>query len=631
MPISELNDLALMEELAAQFRVDAIRATTSAGSGHVTSCMSAADLLAVLFGRHLRFDWDDPDSPRNDHLILSKGHAAPLFYAALKSAGVVTDDELTSGYRRFGQRLQGHPSPELPGVDVAMGSLGQGLPDGVGIALAGQYLDRVPYRVWVLCGDGEMAEGSVWEALGRASHYRLSNLIAVIDVNRLGQSGQTELGWHLDKYAERIQAFGALPIVVNGHDLTSIDVAMKVATDNADDGPGTPTVILAKTIKGRGIPEAEDAEGWHAKVLPKDLARQVVQDLGGQRQLHVRGPVPGRYESRPVVAPTEDRERGQEWPAYKLGDEVATREAYGAGLVALGHRDHTVVVLDAEVSNSTHAADFAKVFPDRYFEMYIAEQQMIAAATGLAVRGYRPYASTFAAFLSRAHDFIRMAAISDVDLRIVGSHCGVEIGADGPSQMALEDLGMMRAIHGSTVLCPSDATSTIALVNAMASQGGISYLRTTRGAYPVLYTSDDEFPIGSSRVPRSSPRDEVALIGCGVTVHQCLRAADRLQQSGISARVIDCYSIKPIDVATIVDAARVTSGRMIIAEDHRPEGGLGAAVISALIEGRQADLAVRHLAVRGMPGSGNTTELLHWAGIDAEGITQAALQLLEEW
>jgi transketolase len=614
--------LDTVAELAAQLRVDSIRSTTSAGSGHPTSSMSAADLLAVLVTRHLRYGWDDPHAPANDHLIFSKGHASPLLYAVFKAVGVVSDDELMTGYRRFGQRLQGHPTPVLPWVDVATGSLGQGLPDGVGVALAGKYLDRQPYRIWVLCGDSELAEGSVWEALDKASYYQLSNLIVMVDVNRLGQRGPTDLGWNLDAYARRAEAFGARALVVDGHDLGAIDDALTTAEDTAG---RRPTVVLAKTVKGRGFSEVEDRNGWHGKPFPPDMAERAIAELGGPRTLVLRGPRPAAASATPAARPTRADARP---PRYAVGDKVATRKAYGDALVALGARDPRVVALDGEVSNSTYADEFARAYPDRYFEMFIAEQQLVAAATGLNVRGYRPFASTFAAFWTRAHDFVRMAAISAVDLRLVGSHAGVEIGADGPSQMGLEDIAMLRAAHGSTVLYPSDATSTITLVDAMATLPGISYLRTTRGAYPVLYPDGEPFPIGGSKVLRSSGHDQVTLIGAGVTLHACLRAADLLLEADVHARVIDCYSIKPIDTAALTAAAAATSGRLVIAEDHHPEGGLGSAVTDSLLAAGASNLHVTHLAVRDLPGSGSGAELLAWAGIDADHIAAAARQLI---
>jgi transketolase len=616
-------DLKLAGELAQQLRVDSVRSSTSAGSGHPTSSMSAADLLAVLIGRHFRYDWDDPANPANDHLIFSKGHASPLLYSVYKAVGVVGDDELMSGYRRFGSRLEGHPTPVLPWVDVATGSLGQGLPDAVGVALAGKYLDEVPFRVWVLCGDSEMAEGSIWEALDKASHYKLSNLIAMVDINRLGQRGPTELSWDVQTYSRRASAFGARVLTVDGHNVAEIDAAMAQAGDLTGEQP---TVILARTIKGRGFSEVEDREGWHGKPFPPEMAERAIIELGGERNIIVRGPAADKSAAADH-APQASAE--VTLPGYTVGDKVATRKAYGDALAALGARSD-VVAMDGEVSNSTFADEFAQKYPQRYFEMYIAEQQLVAAAVGFSVRGYRPFASTFAAFFTRAYDFIRMAAISQASICLVGSHAGVEIGADGPSQMALEDLAMIRAVQGSTVLYPSDATSTAALVQAMADRDGIVYMRTTRGAYPVLYAAGEDFPVGGSKVLRATDADQVTLIGAGVTLHACLEAADQLKADGVSARVIDVYSVKPIDTGTLAAAAAATGGRLVVAEDHHPEGGLGSAVVDALTGIGRADLTVRHLAVAELPGSGTSKELLDAAGISARHIAAAARGLASQ-
>ena len=602
-------------ELAGQLRVDSIRASTAAGSGHPTSSMSAADLMAVLLARHFRYDWERPDDPANDHLIFSKGHASPLLYSMFKAAGVVSDEELISGYRRFGSPLQGHPTPRLPWVDVATGSLGQGLPDGVGVALAGRYLDELPYRVWVLCGDSEMAEGSMWEAFDKAAYYRLANLTAIVDVNRLGQRGPTELGWDLDAYARRIDGFGCRAIPIDGHDLGEIETAFAQTAD-AD----RPTVILARTRKGRGFSEIEDREGWHGRPLPAEMAERAVVELGGERHVTVRGPRPagGSPRTRPSAEVI--------LPRYAMGAKVATRKAFGESLAAVGARSD-VVALDGEVDNSTHAEDFAKAYPERYFEMFIAEQQLVAAAVGLSVRGYVPFAATFAAFFTRAYDFVRMAGISEVSIRLCGSHAGVEIGADGPSQMALEDLAMMRAVHGSTVLYPSDGTSTASLVREMAERTGIVYLRTTRGAYPVLYGPDEAFPIGGAKVVRSSSHDQVTLVGAGVTLHNCLAAADQLGRDGIAARVVDLYSVKPLDTETLVTAAAATGDRLVVVEDHYPAGGIGSAVLEALNDAGHPARIV-HLAVRGLPGSGTPAELMDAAGISTGHVVQAAREVL---
>jgi transketolase len=612
MTVQTLDDV---RELAQQLRVDSIRCSTAAGSGHPTSSMSAADMMAALQARHLRYDWQRPDDPANDHLIFSKGHASPLLYSMFKAAGVISDDELMTGYRRFGSVLEGHPTPVLPWVDVATGSLGQGLPDGVGVALAGRYLDELPYRVWVLCGDSEMAEGSMWEAFDKAAYYRLDNLTAIVDVNRLGQRGPTELGWDLESYTKRIEAFGCRAIPIDGHDLEEIDKALASVA-----GAGQPTVILARTRKGRGFSEVEDREGWHGRPLPAEMAERAIVELGGERHLTVTGPRP--EEGTPRAWP-----RGEvSLPRYELGDKVATRLAFGQALAAVGARGD-VVALDGEVGNSTHAEEFAKVYPERYFEMYIAEQQLVAAAVGMSVRGYVPFAATFAAFFSRAYDFIRMSAISAANIRLCGSHAGTEIGADGPSQMALEDLAMMRAVHGSTVLYPSDAASAAQLVREMADRSGVVYMRTTRGAYPVLYGPDEAFPIGGAKVVRSDLSDQVTLIGAGVTLHNCLAAADQLGHDGIHARVLDLYSVKPIDTETLLEAAAATGDRLVVVEDHYPQGGIGEAVLEALNEaGRPARIV--HLAVRGLPGSGTPAELMEAAGISAGHVVQAARDLL---
>ncbi|MFD8208934.1 transketolase [Streptomyces sp. NPDC059695] len=620
VPLGPDSDLSQVFELAQQLRVDAVRASTSAGSGHPTSSLSAADLMAVLMTRHLRYDWSAPDDPAGDHLIFSKGHASPLLYAMFKAAGAIGDDELMTTYRRSGHRLQGHPTPVLPWVDLATGSLGQGIAYGVGIALAGRDLERQPYRVWVLCGDGEMAEGSVWEALDKAGQHRLANFVALVDVNRLGQSGPTELEWDTAAYARRVEAFGCRALVVDGHDLAQVDRALTVAAD----GTG-PAVIVARTVKGRGVSEVADRNGWHGKPLPEDMAERAVAELGGVRHLAVRGPMPPAARSA-GARPGAGAAGPVELPRYEVGEEVATRVAFGAALAALGARPE-VVVLDAEVGNSTHTEDFRKAHPERFFQTYIAEQQMVADAVGMAVRGYRPYATTFAAFLTRAHDFIRMAAVSQITMSLCGTHAGVEIGADGPSQMGVEDLAMMRAVLGSTVLYPCDATSAAALTAAMADLDGISYLRATRGAYPVLYAAGETFPVGGSKTLRHSEADRVTLVGAGVTLHECLAAADELAADGVRARVVDLYSVKPVDTDTLVRAARET-GALVVAEDHHPEGGAGEAVLSALAPGGHRP-AFAHLAVTRLPGSGTTEELLDEAGISRTHIARAARALLD--
>ena len=610
-----MSQIEQWRELAAQLRVDSIRATTQAGSGHPTSSLSAADLMAVLLDGHLRYDFQDPKHPNNDHLVFSKGHASPLLFAMFKAAGVVSDAELLT-LRTLGSPLEGHPAPVLPWVEVATGSLGQGLAIGVGMALAGRYLDKLPYRVWVLSGDSEMAEGSVWEAIEHAAFYKLGNLTCILDVNRLGQRGPTMLEWNTPAYAARARSFGWEAVEIDGHDLAAVDRAYAQAEKATD----VPVIIIARTRKGNGAAMVEDKENWHGKALPKDDAEKAVAALGGARQVTVAVRKPD--DRRPSRAPAGS----VALPAYKIGDSVATRRAYGDALKALGAVRPEVVALDGEVNNSTYAEDFAKAYPARYFEMYIAEQQMVAAAVGLQARGYVPYASTFAAFLTRAYDFIRMAAVSRANLRLCGSHAGVSIGQDGPSQMGLEDLAMMRAVGGSTVLYPCDANQTAQLVASMAERGGIVYLRTTREKTPVIYAPDQRFPIGGSAVVRASDRDRATVVAAGITLHEAITAQQTLAGEGIAVRVIDAYSVKPIDQRTLRQAASET-GALVVAEDHWAEGGLGDAVLAALAASEPFPRFI-HLAVRVMPGSGTPEELLDAAGISARHIAGAIRSLI---
>jgi transketolase len=612
--VTRMNDAERWRELGQQLRVDSIRAAAVTKSGHPTSSMSAADLMAVLLAKYLRYDFDAPGDPHNDHLVFSKGHASPLLYSMYRAAGAVDEDELLT-FRKFGSRLEGHPTPEIPWVDVATGSLGQGLPYGVGIALAGKKLDRLPYRVWVLCGDSEIAEGSMWEAFEHSSFYGLDNLTAIIDVNRLGQRGETMHGWDLDSYADRARAFGWNAIEIDGHDVEAIDRAYEEAVGTT----GQPTVVVAKTIKGKGVKEVENKPGWHGKAL--DNPDEAIEELGGIRSIVVDVAKPDRSDD-----PHQFEASGSlELPTWDEGEEIATRRAYGDALAALGSARGDIVALDGEVNNSTYAEIFAEAHPDRYFEMYIAEQQLVAAAVGLQVRDWVPFGSSFAAFFSRAYDFIRMAAISQANIRLCGSHAGVSIGEDGPSQMALEDLAMMRAVHGSTVLYPCDANQTAKLVEQMADREGIVFLRTTRANTPVIYGADEDFPIGGSRVLREG--DDVTIVGAGITLHEALKAADELEADGISPRVLDLYSVKPVDGETLRAAAEATGGRVLTVEDHWPEGGIGDAVLEALSDGETAATVVR-LAVHDMPGSGKPAELLAAAGIDAEHIAEAARSLV---
>ena len=607
------NRTHLWNELAAQLGIDSIRSTTEAGSGHPTSSLSAAHLVAVLFADHLRTDIEDPKSPANDRFVLSKGHAAPVLYAALKAVGAI-DDRMMLSLRRFGSPIQGHPAPvsELPWVEAATGSLGQGPAIGLGMALA-MRLDESPARVWVLVGDSETAEGSIWEAMEAASHHGVANLTCVIDLNRLGQRGPTMHGWDGDVFVARAEAFGWNALAIDGHDVVAIDRAYRSATE--DDRP---TMIVARTEKGHGVSEVADKEGWHGKAFPPELAERAIEELGGVRSITITPPKPEPWMPVGASAPA-----GAPAPTYT--EPIATRKAFGETLAWLAGERSDLVVLDGEVGNSTYTEDVEAVAPERFFQMYIAEQTMIGAQTGLQAIGKVAYSATFGAFLTRAYDQIRMAAIGRADLRLCGSHAGVSIGEDGPSQMALEDLAALRAIHGSTVLYPADGHSAVRLVSLMSELDGISYVRTTREATPLLYGPDEEFPVGGSKTLREG--SDVALVGAGITLHESLRAADRLAADGVSARVIDCYSVKPID-APPLRAAADDIGLIVVVEDHRLEGGLGDAVLDALAETGVLSGRVIKLAVTDMPGSGTPEELRAWARIDADAIVETVRDAL---
>jgi transketolase len=608
-----MTDHDLWRELGQQLRVDSIRSSSAAGSGHPTSSMSAADLMAVLMAKYLHYDFNAPKDPNNDHLIFSKGHASPLLYAIYKAAGGISDEEMIT-FRKLGSRIEGHPTPVLPYVDVATGSLGQGLPIAVGVALAGKRLDQLPYHVWALCGDSEMAEGSIWEAFEHAAFNGLDNLTAIVDVNRLGQTGETMHGWDLTAYATRAKANGWHTIEIDGHDVAAVDAAYAEALGTS----GRPTVILARTEKGHGVVEVANKNGFHGKPLPHP--EEAIAELGGIRSLHIDVPRPSgsgqphRFETGEL-----------QLPSYEVGTKEATRKAYGDTLVALGRAHGQVVALDGEVSNSTFAEEFRNELPERYFEMYIAEQQMVAVAVGMQVRGWKPFASTFAAFLSRAYDFVRMAAVSRANIVLTGSHAGVSIGEDGPSQMALEDLASLRAVFGSTVLYPSDPNQTAALMAQLPERSGIVFLRTTREKTPVIYAPGEDFPIGGSRIVRRSADDEVTIAAAGITLHEAMTAAETLASEGVAARVIDLYSVKPIDAATLREAAAQTR-RIITVEDHFPEGGLGDAVLDVFADSDDRPRIIK-LAVRHMPGSATPAEQLAAAGIDAAAIAATAREL----
>jgi transketolase len=604
-----------LQSIARFLRYQCLKATSNAQSGHLTSSLSAADLMAgLVFGGTFRFKGDEPGHPNNDRLIFSKGHASPLFYALWAAAGCIDSEEMLT-YRQFGSRLEGHPTRRFPYAEAATGSLGQGLGIGVGMALNASRLDRLPYRTYVLLGDSEMAEGSQWESIQLAAHYKLTNLVGIMDVNRLGQRGETMLGHDIDAHARRVAAFGWKTISIDGHDMAQIVQAF----DEAAAERSQPVMIVARTLKGKGIPLLENADNWHGKALGKEQDAQAVADLGDVDQ-RVRGTLSPPEDLRPAPAASVAAKP----PAYEKGKKVATRNAYGAALARIEAEFPHLVALDAEVSNSTMAEMFKGRVPDRFFEMFVAEQNMVEVALGLSLRGKIPFVSTFAAFLTRAFDQIRMSQYSQANITLVGSHAGVSIGEDGPSQMALEDVAMFRSILTSTVLHPCDAVSTEKLVAAAAAHEGIVYLRTLRQSTPVIYDNAEEFPIGGSKVLRQGDGDQVTLVASGTTVHEALKASEQLQHSGIAARVIDAYSIKPIDVATLRTAADAT-GQIVTIEDHYPAGGLGDAVLQALAD---RPVPVTILAVNKTPMSGTGEELRDFAGISAAAIVAAVQRLM---
>ncbi len=615
----------LVEALKAMgqlLRRHCVETTTLAGSGHPTTCLSAADIVATLFFTTLRYDVPNPENPLNDRFVLSKGHAAPLLYAVWAEAGAFPVEHLKT-LRRIDSELEGHPTPRFKWAEVATGSLGQGLSIANGMALAAK-MDKLPYRVYALLGDGEVAEGGVWEAVAFASYYKLDNLIAIVDVNRLGQSAPTMLQHDLETYARRFEAFGWHAIAVDGHDVEQLMSAF----EQAKNVKGKPTVILAKTIKGKGVSFLEDKEGWHGRPLPKDLAEKALAELALTdeqialaRSLKVHPP-------EGVVAVAANPQSSivePEFPRYELGQQVATREAYGDGLVALGKVNPNIVALDGDVKNSTFSEKFMAAFPERFVECFIAEQNMIGTAVGLATRGKIPFASSFACFLMRAYDFIRMAGIGMANIKLCGSHAGVSIGEDGPSQMGLEDIAAMRAIPRSIVLYPCDAVSTVKLVAEMAKYRGIAYLRTTRPKTPVIYSNDEEFPIGGCKILRSSPDDVVTVVAAGITVFEALKAYEVLSNEGIKIRVIDLYSVKPLDEATLIRCALETNRTIITVEDHYPEGGIGDAVASAV---SKEGIKVYKLAVNDLPRSGKPDELMDMFGISARHIVETVKRLV---
>ncbi len=610
-----MRNMRKLEELAKTIRYYIVSSTTEAGSGHPTSSLSATDLMtALLFGGFFRFDSDHPEHPNNDRLIFSKGHASPLFYALWTVAGKLTEKELMT-MRKFGSPLEGHPTAAFKYTEAATGSLGQGLSIGVGMALNAKYLDKLPYRTYVLLGDSEMSEGSQWEAMQIAAHYKLDNLVGIIDVNRLGQRGETMYGHDLKAYQKRIASFGWETIVIDGHSFREILSAYKKAIRFKN----KPLMIIAKTIKGKGVTFLEDKNGWHGKAPKKEELEQALKEFGVVDT-----------SLREIILKPKDLKPEKKLPQqlqkihYQIDKPVATRKAYGKALVRIFPQFPDMVVLDAEVGNSTFAEIFKDAYPERFFEMFIAEQNMVGTALGLSRRNKIPFISTFAAFFTRAFDQIRMSQYSDPNIKFSGSHAGVSIGEDGPSQMGLEDIAMFRAILNSVVLYPSDAVSTEKLVEEAARHHGMVYIRTTRKDTPVLYTSDEEFHIGGSKVLRKSGNDRVTIIAAGITLHEALNAYEELKNEGIFIRVIDLYSIKPIDKATVHEAASV-SKTIITVEDHFAEGGIGEAVMSAL---DTIAVPVHSLSVRKMPRSGKPGELLDYEEISRNAIIKTVKELI---
>jgi len=607
-----------IKEKARRLSVLSMMSTTAAGSGHPTSCMSAAELMAGLFFYAMKFDVKDPNSGDSDRFVLSKGHAAPVLYAALAEAGVFPVSRIMT-LREFSSELEGHPTPLIHGVDAATGSLGQGLSVAAGLAI-GARLDKSPTRVYVLLGDGEMAEGQIWEAAEFAGHYKLDNLTVIADVNALGQSEPTMYQHDMETYRKKFESEGFATEVIDGHDVAAVLAAL----DRAKATKGKPQAIVARTVKGHGVSFTAGKEKWHGKAMSKDELAAALKEIGGAPitvpadpgKAYVRHPLPQPPDFPALAAPD-----------YDPAKPVATREAYGFALKKLGAANPHVVATSGDVKNSTFSEIFGNTYPDRFFQGYIAEQNLVSLAVGLAARGKVPFADSFACFLARAYDNVRMAAISRSNINLCGSHCGVSIGEDGPSQMALEDLAIFRAIHNSAVLYPSDAVSTERLTEAMARRSGINYMRTSRPKTTILYSKDEKFPIPGFKVPRKSGEDRVTVIGGGITVHEALKAADELKKSGTSIRVIDLYCVKPIDGKALAAEIAATGGKLVTVEDHWPEGGIGEAVLGALAQAGTAPAKYRMLAVRNMPHSGKPDELVDAFGISARHIVAAVREI----
>jgi transketolase len=608
----------LIKQKAKLLSIYSMMSTTAAGSGHPTSCMSAAQLVAGVFFYAMKFDPKNANSNDDDRFVLSKGHAAPLLYSALAEAGVFPVSRVMT-LREFSSELEGHPTPKIHGVDAATGSLGQGLSVGAGLAI-GARMDKSPTRVYVLTGDGELAEGQVWEAAAFAAHYNLDNLTVICDINRLGQSEPTMYQHDMERYRMKWESEGFDTQVIDGHDVAAVLAAL----DKAKATKGRPQAIVARTIKGHGFSQVADKLNWHGKPFSKEQLAAAIAELGGGPTVP---PDPGKsYERKPLPTPPDFPAPAA--PDYAADAKIATREAYGFALKRVGAVNKQLVALSGDVKNSTFSETFQDAEPDHFWQGYIAEQNLVSVAVGLQARGKVPFADTFACFLSRAYDNVRMAAISRANINLCGSHCGVSIGEDGPSQMALEDIAMFRAIHGSGVFYPADAVSTERLVDTMARRVGINYLRTSRPKFPILYSKDEKFPIPGFKVLRKGDQDKVTVIGAAVTLHEALKAADELKKAGTAIRVIDLYCVKPIDGKAIAAEIAATGGRLITVEDHWPEGGIGEAVLSALAAVGAAPTKFKLMAVNGMPHSGKPEELVDAFGISARDIITAVKAIL---
>jgi transketolase len=607
-----MDKRGILEKIATRLRIHSVKMTTKAGSGHPTTCLSMADLLACLFFDEMKYDPKDPDNWANDELVLSKGHAAPILWAAYAEAGIIPEKNLMS-LREITSHLEGHPTPRMKWVKSATGSLGQGLSVGVGMALV-MKLGKSPGRVYVFSGDAECAEGSVWEAVNMAFLHKLRNLCMIVDINRLGQSGETMHGHDIKAYERKFKAFGWDVIAVDGHKIDEILKALKKARENV-----MPTVILAKTIKGKGISFIENKSGWHGKPLMGEDSKRALEELGPMPSIDAK-----KYVRRPKKTQNHQATKRYDFKRTVYKDKTATRRAYGNALLNLGKINKTVVAIDGDVKNSTYAEDFFESFPKRSFQSYIAEQNMVGMSIGMSAKGYLPFLATFSAFLSRAHDQIRMSAYSFSNIKFAGSHCGVSIGADGPSQMGLEDLSIFRPIPGCAVLYPCDAYSTEACVESMAKHKGLAYIRTTRPATPLIYGKDEKFPIGGSKVLRKSQSDVATVIGAGLTVHEALKAYDELKDERISVRIIDAYSVEPIDKDNLLKEVEKAGKKVVVVEDHFQNGGLGDAVAQAL----SGKAEIIHLAVKDLPRSGKPEELLDKYGIDANHIKKAVKELI---